>query len=210
MKRLTQVSVVLATSVLANGVLHGQNTPRPGFPQSHFVALVDIARVFEEHKRFNAAMDQMKNEAKSFEGEMTRERDAILKKRQQLANFKPGSNEYKRMEQEIAQRLAGLKVKVELKRKDFLEREARLYHDTYKLIVRAVGDTAARNNISLVLRFDSEQIEADNRAAIMKAVNRPVIFQRQLDITNNVLQRLNGPSVSQKTPRPTTNGNRLR
>ena len=47
------------------------------------------------------------------------------------------------------------------------------------------------DHIALVLRFDSEPIDKDSRTAVIKGVNRNVVFQRNRDLTDIILERVN-------------------
>ena len=53
-----------------------------------------------------------------------------------------------------------------------------------------------RHNITMVLRFDSSPIDHKNRADVIKAVNRGVVFQKELDITDMVIQQMASSSAS--------------
>ena len=73
----------------------------------------------------------------------------------------------------------------------FMEREAKLLYTTYSEISDRVARFAEKNGISLVLRFDSSAINADDRGSVQAGINRSIIYQRQLDITLAVLEQCN-------------------
>ena len=50
---------------------------------------------------------------------------------------------------------------------------------------------AQQNNIGLVLRFNGDQVNPDRPEAILKAINKPVVSQNNIDITPDVLALLN-------------------
>jgi hypothetical protein len=46
--------------------------------------------------------------------------------------------------------------------------------------------------IQLVVRFDRDAIDPSNPQEVLAGLNRPVIFQNSLDITNYIIESLNG------------------
>ena len=52
------------------------------------------------------------------------------------------------------------------------------------------------NGIELVLRYSAEPMDPQNRQSILQGVNRPLVYHRDLDITGEVLDRLNRARVS--------------
>ena len=57
---------------------------------------------------------------------------------------------------------------------------------------RVVAEIAEQYDLSLVLRFSRERMDPTDRTSVLAGVNRPVIFQKQLDLTPLVMKRLNG------------------
>ena len=88
---------------------------------------------------------------------------------------------------------------------DLLNREARIYYATYQKMQGIVSSVAGQNNITLVLRFDSEEIEPTNRAEVIKGVNRAVVFQHKLDLTSMVSQAMNAGNAQAQAPSGTQN-----
>ena len=106
-------------------------------------------------------------------------------------------------EEEIARVHAQLQADTQLKRKEFLIREAELYHDVYKTVVTAVGKFAERHGISLVLRFNSQEANPQERGSVLQEVNRAVVYQNRLNITRNVLQSLTAATAARPSARQT-------
>lgn len=155
------------------------------------VVVIDVKYIFENHARFKQAMDVMKRDADEFEGYIRNRQKALRDRSEQGKEFNPGTAEYKKIEEEVAKMASDLQVETALKRKEFLEREARLYFTTYNEISDRVGRFAEENGISLVLRFNSEAINAEDRGSVLQGVNRSVVYQRNLDITLAILEQCN-------------------
>ena len=57
-------------------------------------------------------------------------------------------------------------------------------------IVAEVNSFADQHGFALVLRFNSEAIDAKNRQSVLEGVNRAVVVQKNLNITNAIIDRL--------------------
>jgi Skp family chaperone for outer membrane proteins len=160
------------------------------------VALVDISQVFKNHERFKMRTEEIRKEIKDYEAQMNEKRKVLTEKRNGLTNFKVGSPEYERLEAEIAREITNLEVEVNSKRRDILEREAKVYYETYLEVQNAVTAFCSRHNISLVLRFDGESIDPNDRASVLRGVNRAVVYQDRINITTEILKMVNVPQAA--------------
>jgi predicted TIM-barrel enzyme len=74
-----------------------------------------------------------------------------------------------------------------------------IYNDTYSEVIEAVRKHAQASGIRLVLRASDGPIDPDNQKSVLSAVNRMIVYQDGLDITDAILQRLNAED-SNKSP----------
>lgn len=168
------------------------------------VALLDVGYIFKEHPGFKAKMEAMKNEVQQFEAGLKQEQQRIQAMGKQIATFKTGSPAYKRIEEDTTKAVADLKVKTQLKRKDIMEQEAAIYMATYKQVFRVVEGYATKYNIDLVLRYDRK---ADSSSTVdpretLKIINRPVIYNKNLDISDDILKQFGAVATRpRKAPR---------
>lgn len=191
-KKLVVVAIVIAAGICLASVLDAQEGATRGTASSGSrIAVIDISRIFKNHAGFKQAMEGMKKEVEAFEAELRNRGKEIEGLREQMRNYKAGSPEYKGIEEQMAKRAADGQAQTQLKRKDFLEREAKIYYDIYMEIGAAVAQFAQRNDISLVVRFNSAPIEGADRNSVLEGVNRAVVYQKNLNITDLVLQMLN-------------------
>jgi Skp family chaperone for outer membrane proteins len=166
------------------------------------IAVIDISYVFANNNRFKQLMEGMKKDVEAFEAELKQRGAQLQKKREQLLEHRPGSPDYKRIEGEIASIQAQTHAETQLKRSDFLQREAKIYYDVYREIVQEVSYFAQRHGIDLVVRFSSENIEADNRKSVLEGVNRAIVYQNRLNITYEISERLNQAAPPQAAAPP--------
>ena len=192
MTQLVVVAIIIAAGICQVSILDAQEgAAKKVAPSGNRIAVIDISHIFKNHAGFKQAMDGMKKEVEAFEAELRSRGKEIEGLREQMRNFKSGSPEYKGIEEKMAKRAADGQAQTQLKRRDFLEREAKIYYDIYMEIGAAVAQFSQRNGISLVVRFNSAPIEGTDRNSVLEGVNRAVVFQQNLNITPMVLQMLN-------------------
>ena len=163
------------------------------------VAVLDVAKVFKENQEFDGKMKSIKAEADALKAQITRQQEAIKASAQGLSQYDVGSPDRNKLEADLEQQQAALRTKARQAETDLLNREARIYYDTYQKMQSIVGNLATQHGISLVLRFDSEQIDATNRAEVIKGVNRAVVYHRRLDLTNMVAGAMNDRAAQAPT-----------
>ena len=168
---------------------------QPAAPSGR-IAVIDISQIFKNHTGFKQQMEAMKKEVEAFEASLRNRGKQIEQLRAQLQTYKAGTPNYKQTEAQMAKVAAEGQAETQLKRKDFLEREAKIYYNTYMQISKAVDSFAERNGISLVVRFNSAPINSEDRNSVLEGVNRAVVYQKNLNITNLVLRMLNGNVAS--------------
>ncbi|MDA0661070.1 MAG: OmpH family outer membrane protein, partial [Planctomycetota bacterium] len=153
------------------------------------VALVDVGYIFKTHPEFQQRMENMKKEVEAFENELKSEHQNMQKNAERLATYNPGTPEYKKTEEEVAQARGSLQARAQLKRDEFLKREAQEYLAFYNKVQQAVGGFAYNNRIAIVLRFNRDEMDPNDRGSVLQGVNRPVVsFEPSLDVTDDVLR----------------------
>ena len=109
---------------------------------------------------------------------------------EQLKQFKPGTDAYRELERKIANEAADLEIQMRLKAKEMREREAKIQYQTYVEIVNLVARFCERNGVSMVLSYSSKPVDDSDPRAIQAALNRSIIYQKNLDITDHILAEL--------------------
>ncbi len=164
------------------------------------VVVLDVGKVFKGHAGFENSLQVMKSEVEAFEGVLRKERERIQSMVSELKTYKSGSPEYNGLEAKVAQATSDLQVKTGLKRKEFVQKEAKLYFNTYAEITNAVERFCQQYNVHLVLRFNSEEITAEDPKKILAGVNASIVYHKNRDITNAILDMVNpktaaGPAI---------------
>ena len=163
----------------------------PSAPGGCNVVVMDIAYIFKYHQRFKSRMDEVKQAIEQYDAYIRAEQGKFNTEREKLTQFNPGSPEFKQKEEALAKTKTELEVKMQQKRREFLDQEARVYFETYKEIEQEVIVFAQQQRIDMVLRFNRDEMKPDDRNSVLAGVNRAVIFQQNRDITDLILQKLN-------------------
>jgi Skp family chaperone for outer membrane proteins len=176
---------------------------QPGPPSAGvLVAVVDIEYVFKQHTGLQQQKERFLAEVQAFEAQHTERRKQLIKKTERLRTYTSGSPEYRQLEAEIARDQSDLQCEFQLKRKEFVTREAKAIYDAYNDVVAAVAVVANRYNIGLVLRFDRESIDPLNRNSVLRGVSRSVVYQNSLDISQLVADQVLAAGKMSRPPGP--------
>lgn len=188
------IALILGVSgILPQGIAAGEASS---------VALIDINYVFSKHERSKQRVEALAKKIQGLQKELAEKEQQILKQRERLKDYAPGSPDYKRLEEEIAREISDHQVTKQLKQKETREEEARILYETYEEIVAEIRRMAARSGCTLVLRFDSQEIDQRNPAAVQAGVNRMVIYHgSDMDMTPYVIEALNANATA-KGPAP--------
>ncbi len=186
------VVALLVVGPLLNSVAAQQTT---GANASRFgVAVVDISyifkHVFQNLPRFKGQMDALQAEVKAVEDKLQAGRLQIAQSEERLKTFKPGSTEFKELDEKVSRDKAIFNLDTTKQRKDFMERESKIYHQTYVEVSVAIKYYSERNNIGLVLRFNGDPGDDLQRENVMRQLSKPVVFQNGIDITGEILRML--------------------
>jgi len=162
----------------------------------------DTARFFKESVHFKAAIEELQKTIQDMESKMNAEKDELHKKTELL----PLLTEERRAEmtEQIKQAKADLVVRISIQRKEFMDREAAIYKEHWQRIQRVIAAYCKSNGITSVLRVDTKVISDSDPQAIIRMVNNPVVwYSPEMDITDEILKKLNAEPVK-ATPKQTT------
>lgn len=155
------------------------------------IAVVDVSYIFKNYGGFKSQMESMKNDIQSAESKLKTEGESLEAMVEKAKQYQPNSNEFKQIDEQVARGKADLTIKMQRIRKDFQEREAKVFYETYLQVRSTVQHYAQQNNIGLVIRFNGDQIDPNNPKAVLSGINQLVVSQNNIDITPDVLALLN-------------------
>jgi Skp family chaperone for outer membrane proteins len=194
------VSPVLAQTAAAAPSAHGANANR------YHIAVVDISFIFKNYPGFTSQIEKLKGEMEAADGSLRAERDRLVQMEEERNTKKPGSPEFKQLDENLARLKAEFSIKQGTVRRDFLEKESAVYFQCYNQVAAAVKAYAEKNDIGMVLRFTGDEAAdksaALDRESVMRLIMQPIIHQNHIDITPDVLMML-GVDVRNLPAQPT-------
>ncbi len=202
MQGVLAVKTTLCPAALAAALLACGLAASPSFGQTSgtSVAVIDVPYIFKNHLRFQQQIEDIKKDIDAYKEVVTQQQTQLRTETEKLNQFKPGTPDYKTVEENIARMRVNFQLESAKRQKEFMEQEAKIYFNVYKEIEAAVADFAVRNRIGLVLRYSAEEMDPAKRESIMQGINRMVIYQNRLNITDLILDTLNRGTPSQGTP----------
>lgn len=159
----------------------------------HRIALIDMARVFKNYKKFENLREELKNDLTKSEEKFKAMAEQIRKEQAELKLLKEGTDEYAQKEKVVLQHTTQAETYRKSQQRDLIRREAQIYKTIYLEVADAVQKYASHFSFTLVLRFTSEDVETtENPEEVMRGLNRQVVyFQPKDDITNAIVRYLN-------------------
>ncbi len=174
--------------------------------QSHggVVAVIDLNHVMNKYVKAQSLVEELQKDGMAADTQLRKDNAQIEALKEKLKDFKPGTPDYRRLEEEITQRISDLKVRASIEQRDFQERQMKAMYKIYTEITEEVKRYATANGVLLVMDYSSDQVDPNVPATIQRAVSRPFVYQGGPDITELVLNALNQRAVANRPP--ATNG----
>ena len=156
------------------------------------IALLDLGRIFKEYKKFNVLADTLKADAKDREQTLVQFQNQMKRLVDERKTRKPDSPDFQALEKELAKTKAEMEYTRDSAQREFIRREAELYHTIYQEAIAEVNRLAHQHQLTLVLRFSSDEITAGDPQDVIKGINRWVLYSDPgMDLTQTVLNALN-------------------
>lgn len=197
---MKQVLLSLVACLLAAGWAQGQQpqppaqAPKQG-PAVHQVALIDMAHIFKNYKKFTTLTEALQAEVKASDDELAKMVEQAKTQQQVLTsgNLVEGSPEFAKAEATLLEMQTAMQTFDVKRKRDFLKREADMYKTVYLEVEDSVKRYAEYFHFTLVLRFNRQSVDsADNPRDIINGMNRQVVYHRESDdITDDILNYLN-------------------
>jgi len=154
--------------------------------------LLDVNAVFKAHVRFKQMMEDMQRDVEQAETDVKQEKEKIRQLGETLQQYHPGTQEYVQFDTELTKRQSDLAVKVQMRKKQFIQQEDKIYYGVYQEVMAAVEDFAGQTGIALVLRFNRDPANADNPDNVLREINKNVVWSpRGRDVTDYIIQKVN-------------------
>ncbi len=155
------------------------------------VGLVNVDRILKEYKPLNDKIDPLKTEAKDLDGKIQVRQAELETVANQLRQTPQTSPEFQRLQIQLVKMQTDLQQFVAKGRHDLQQKEATVYLSFFRQLDAEVGKYAKANGLKLVLRqYETSFEEGQSLQDVAKALNRTILYEEGLDITDPVLKAL--------------------
>ncbi|MEX2176276.1 MAG: OmpH family outer membrane protein [Pirellulaceae bacterium] len=187
------VALVLSVVPTLPAVLAQEAAPLP-------IAIVNMDRVFKTYPPLLEKLAPIKEAAQELaKKEQLRavEIETLVAK---IRMAQPGSPEQQRMQQQAAELQGELQQLSQKERGELQQREAAIFLDLYRQMEDEVRKYAQAKGIKLVLRQQDSSLDAQQSVVeILKSLNRGIIYEDGLDITDEMLKALDARNAAGAT-----------
>lgn len=162
------------------------------------IATVNVGRALRDAPQFNAGLEPLRAAIKQVEEKLQLRQIEIDSVAAELKKLKQGDAEHDRLQLQLARLQLEAKQTAVRERESLLMREGRVYLSVYRQIDEIIKKLAKERGLKLVLRTgDVSFAEDQSREDILKLVNRAILFDEGVDITDDVLAELKKLHVEQ-------------
>jgi Skp family chaperone for outer membrane proteins len=155
------------------------------------IALLNPDRIFKTHKPFQEKLTQLQDEAKEVEQTVQTRQAELETVTNQLRRAQQGSPEFQRLQIQVIKLQNELQQYINSERQKLQHKEAMLLLSFHRQIDALVTKFSKERGIKLVIRQQESSLEENQQLAeIVKAINRAILYEDGLDITDEILKAL--------------------
>lgn len=155
------------------------------------IAVVDLAKVFDNHKRLTDKREEVRRDAQSAQDSLKALVEAGKKLQEELKIHKAGSADHTRIQKELQEKAAAIQKFQKEQVQELQKTEAEIYQDAYKQVVEEIQRIAEARGLRLVLRYQQDNTDSKDPKKLIESLNRQVLYEKGLDITDDVVQAVN-------------------
>jgi Skp family chaperone for outer membrane proteins len=155
------------------------------------IALVNVDRILKSYKPLQEKLDPIKAEAKELDGTVQIRQAEIETVGSHLRSAQPGSPEQQRLQRQIVKLQSDLQQFITIERQKLNSKEVTIYVGLFRQLDAEISRYAKAHGLKLVIRqHESSYDEGQPLPEILKALNRGILYEENLDITDEMLKAL--------------------
>ena len=162
------------------------------------VALLNVDRILKIHKPLQEKLEPLKDEAKELDAKVQVRQSELEGVGAQLRTVQPGTPDHQRLQLQFVKLQTDLQQFVATERQNLQKKEATIYLAFFRQLDAEIAKYAKAHGLKLVIRqHESSLEEGQPLADIYKALNRGILYEDGLDITDEILKAISPtpPSV---------------
>jgi Skp family chaperone for outer membrane proteins len=197
MKTTCMLGTCLAVGALA-APLSGQDTPL--LP----VAVVNTEKIFKEYQPLLDKLAPIKEAAQALNKNVQVRSVELETASNKALNAAPGTPEKQRLQQQANKLEAELGQYIQQERGQLQKREAAIFIEFYKGLEEEVRKYAKGKGIKLVIRQQDNLLDENQPLPqIINSLNRGIIFEDGLDITDDIVKALDARGAAKSDAKKT-------
>jgi Skp family chaperone for outer membrane proteins len=153
-------------------------------------ALVDVAQITQNSQRVKQSIAALKAQYEQNAATLKQESDAGNAATEQVRKLPPGPDR-KKAEQDLIKKRADFELHGKRLRDQADDGEAKVYHALAREIREELARYAAATGVPVILRYEPSPPEFPDRMSVAAEIEKLVVYQRDADITPQVLGELN-------------------
>jgi Skp family chaperone for outer membrane proteins len=166
------------------------------------IALVNIDRILKDYKLLNDKLDPLKAEAKEVENAIQVRQAELETVGNQLRQTLPGSPDQQRLQIQLVKMQGDFQRFVAESRNKLQQKEAATYLGFFRQLDAEISKYSKANGLKLVLRQSATSLDDGQPLQdVFKALNRQILYEEGLDITEPILKALQTPTTNEGTQR---------
>ncbi len=159
------------------------------------IGLLNVDRILKVHKPLQEKLDPLKDEAKELDSKVQVRQAELEAAGGQLRNVQPGTPDHQRLQLQLVKMQTDLQQFVATERQNLQKKEATIYLAFFRQLDAEIAKYAKAHGLKLVIRqHESSLEEGQPLPDIYKALNRGILYEDGLDITEEILKALSSPS----------------
>jgi len=158
------------------------------------IGLVNVDRILKSHKPLLEKLDPLKEEAKDLDAKIQVRQAELEAVGLQFRNVQPGTPDHQRLQLQLVKMQTDLQQFVASERQILQKKDAMIFLAFFRQLDVEIAKYAKAHDLRLVIRQHETSLdESQPLADIYKALNRVILFEDGLDITDEILKALSSP-----------------
>ena len=190
---LSMRTVVLCCGVIANWATSGLAQIKPVPAPAHIplpIATVDILQIYKSYKPVVEKLQTIRASVQELERTLQIRQVEFEGVQRKLQSPTSAQEEKEKLQLQLVKLQTELKIFVDRERLGLQKREIAIQVETYKLIQAETHRIAKERGLRLVLIRPQRSLDSENLAEVVQTLNQAILFEEDLDITNDVLKAL--------------------
>jgi Skp family chaperone for outer membrane proteins len=162
------------------------------------IAILNMDRIFKTHKPLQDQLAPVREEAKRLQETVQLRQAEIETVATQIRKTDPSTPDFQRLQAQLLKLNGELQQLAQSGQQSIQKQESTIYLVFYRTLDDEVAKYAKAKGLKLVIRQQDNSLD-DNQplAEILKSLNRSIVYQDGLDITDEILKALDARAASQ-------------